>query len=121
METTALLPRPALNGGNHRLNQSNRNQTEAFYSLHYEQGEKVTPEKLEKLGYRFTARYANVGQEYKLFELRRNDSAQSAEVCFLAPSHRACFIAPGHKLLGVIVADPFHEHKARLRQNFSWL
>jgi hypothetical protein len=107
MDRKAHLQKSDILNSNAGLSRLRRNQTDTIYSHHYEQNEKIRPEKLEKFGFRLTARFADVGLRYKLFELLPLSSAQPAEVCFLAPDH---------KLHGVIVPDPFHEHKARLRR-----
>lgn len=76
---------------------------EAFYSACYERGEKIRTEKIDSFGYRFTARFLHVGK-FKLFELLPLRSEQPADICFL------CF----DRAKGVIIPDPFHEHKTRL-------
>lgn len=82
----------------------NLDQAEEFYGQSYEQGEKVRVEHVENFFFRFTARYINIGSKYKLFELLPLKSGQPAEYCFLTID----------KMRGVIISDPFHEHKARL-------
>ena len=71
----------------------------------YEGGKKVKPLNLDRLGYRLTARYVIAGGNYKIFELLPINSAHAAEVSFLTPDIR---------FDGVIIANPFHEHKAKL-------
>jgi len=75
----------------------------------FEAGHKVKPLHLERFGYRLTARYVVVGDNYKIFELLPISSAQAAEVCFLTNDIR---------MHGVIIPGPFQEHKARLK---TWL
>src|ERR1700677_3907774 len=82
----------------------NLDQAEAFYGQSYEQGEKVRVEHMENYSFRFTARFINIGSKYKLFELRPLKSGLPAEFCFLTVD----------KMRGVIISDPFHEHKAKL-------
>jgi hypothetical protein len=110
LDRRAHLPKSGLFNFKAGMSRLKRNQIDSIYSHHYEPNERIRPEKLERFGFRLTARYADVGHGYKLFELLPLASAQQAEVCFLAPDH---------KLQGVIVPDSFHEHKARLRRFFS--
>jgi hypothetical protein len=76
---------------------------EAFYSASYERGEKIRSEKIDSFGYRFTARFLNIGR-LKLFELLPLRSEQPADICFLCMDRSR----------GVIIPDPFHEHKNKL-------
>jgi len=78
---------------------------ETIYSRHYATGEKITHDRLARLGYRFTARFINIAGGYKLFELLPLKSDQPADVCFLSMKHND---------RGVVILDPFYEHKAML-------
>lgn len=82
-------------------------EVESFYSGYYESGDKIKPEALTKLGYRFTARFLIIAGKYKLFELLPLKSDQPADACFLTEVVTSRF-------RGVIVPDPFHEHRAAL-------
>lgn len=81
-------------------------EAEIFYNPLYDSGEKVRSENLASLGYRFTARFINIGDKYKLFELLPLRSDRPAEVCFLTLN--------SIKQRGVIIQDPFHEHRSML-------
>ena len=83
----------------------NSDELEAFYGHCYLSGNKLRPENLEAMGYRFTARFVNIGHRYKLFELLPQRSGQPADVCFLSENVAR---------RGVIIQDPFHEHKTKL-------
>jgi hypothetical protein len=76
------------------------------YDRLFRTGDKIKPLNLDRCGYRLTARYVNAGGKYKIFELLPIDSAHEAEVSFLTPDI---------KLHGVIIANAYHEHKARLK------
>lgn len=82
----------------------NLEQAEELYGRYFQGGEKVRAENLSKYNYRFTARFVNIGSQYKLFELLPLTSDQPADYCFLTMD----------KIRGVIIPDPFHEHKAKL-------
>lgn len=79
---------------------------EIFYNPLYDNGEKVRSENIASLGYRFTARFISIGDKYKLFELLPLRSDRPAEVCFLTLN--------SIKQRGVIIHDPFHEHRSML-------
>ena len=76
----------------------------ASYERYYESGEKIKPENLARIGVRLTARFISVGR-FKLFELLPLKSDQPAEACFLS-------LRPKDR--GVIVPNPFHEHRATI-------
>jgi hypothetical protein len=78
----------------------------AFYQHCFDQGKKIKPDELEDLGYRLTARYLVINAEIKLYELLPINSSKAAKHCFLSPDPR---------LIGVMVSNTFHEHKALLQ------
>ncbi|MGB8354960.1 MAG: hypothetical protein WCD79_13780 [Chthoniobacteraceae bacterium] len=88
------------------LDQSNWVSRQSECERFFEIGQKVKPSNLDRFGYRLTARYVIAGGDYKIFELLPLDSSRAAEVSFLTNDIR---------LYGVIIADPFQEHKARLK------
>ena len=79
-----------------------QNKAASDYDHCYQNGEKIVPLDLEELGYRLTARFVVVDDQYKLFELLPSESSRPARKCFLASDNRS------H---GVIVNGTFNEHK----------
>jgi len=79
-------------------------QVEALYAGFFEQGEKIKSEHVGRFNYRFTARFMNIGIKYKLFELIPV-KGDSAEHSFLTTD----------KVHGVIVPEPFYQHRLKLR------
>jgi len=82
------------------------NDAAAFYDPLYDRGEKLKQDDVSNVGYRFTARFINIGTKYKLYELLPLRSDQPANFCFLTLN--------AFKQRGVIVKDSFQEHKNTL-------
>jgi hypothetical protein len=75
-----------------------------FYARIFETGEKIRVDRMQALGYRLTGRFLSIGPALKLFELLPLRSDTPADVCLLAVD----------RIRGVLVADPFRDHKTRL-------
>jgi len=83
----------------------NSAELEVIYGRYYENGHMIRTDDLAARGYRFTARFINIGRKYKLFELLPSRSDEPPNICFLTDQSRQ---------RGVILQDPFREHKAKL-------
>lgn len=97
---------PISNGFNEISQETPPDEVTEFYIRFFEAGVKVRPAEVMDLGYRFTARYFVVAQEYKLFELLSLKTARPAN---------ACFLSTDNKHAGVVIPYSFQEHKAKLR------
>src|ERR1700677_1170063 len=89
-------------------NETGQDKAESAYHHYYQNGEKISPPDLHIYGYRLTARFVVINDQYRIFELLPTDSSHPA---------RKSFLSYDIKSHGVVVNGAFHEHKNALNSS----